>query len=81
MAELRYFPEANATLQAPPGRDDIRELPIHQHSAWSISCWQLSEKEVEEVARTGIVWLHVMGNTHPPVYVGGERPFREKADG
>lgn len=81
MAEMRHFPEANMTLRAPPGRDDVRDLPSFRHEGGPISCWQLSEKEMEEVRQTGIVWLHVQGPTHPPVYIGGERPFEEKGAG
>ena len=46
-----------------------------------ISCWKLTPEEIEEVARTGVVWLHVWAATHPPLYIGGETPFRERAKG
>ena len=35
-------------------------------SALVESCWQLSEKELEEVNKTGRIYLLVMGHTHPP---------------
>lgn len=35
-----------------------------------ISCWELTEEEKVEVAKTGKVFLGVVG-THPPVWVAG----------
>ena len=75
MAEMRHFPESNCTLLAPECREDVADLPVFRHNGGVISCWQLTEEEVSEVMRTGLIWLHVNGPTHPPVYVNGKRPF------
>jgi hypothetical protein len=40
-----------------------------------ISCWQLTDSEKEEVARTGVVWLYVTGTGTPPVSIGTQYPF------
>jgi hypothetical protein len=40
-----------------------------------ISKWQLDPAERAEVDRTGQVWLHSWGVTHPPISVGGLSPF------
>lgn len=44
-----------------------------------ISCWQLSPEELEEVNRTGVIYIGVMASedyrTQPPIYAMGLNPF------
>jgi hypothetical protein len=40
-----------------------------------ISCWKVTQEELEEIQRTGRVWLMVYGVTMPPVVLCGVRPF------
>lgn len=40
-----------------------------------ISCWKLSREELEQINRTGVVWLVVYGEAMPPVGITTERPF------
>jgi len=40
-----------------------------------ISCWKLTAEELEEVSRTGRVWLGIVGQTMPPAWVLGTNPF------
>lgn len=40
-------------------------LPVVQ------SCWKLSAEELEEVNRTGRIWLTIVGRTMPPVMLSG----------
>lgn len=83
MAVFKDFPEANKVFT---GFEDQRlpgggcgDLPVLQtEEGCNISCWQLTEQELFEVQRTGIVWLMVWGQGHPPVCVVGEKPFRRK---
>lgn len=37
------------------------------------SCWKLTADEVDEVARTGRIWLGVCANQHPAVILSGHR--------
>ncbi len=46
------------------------ELPV------VISCWKLTPEELEEINRTGRVWLHVIGRSMPPVILQVETPFK-----
>lgn len=41
----------------------------------AISCWRPTREELEEINRTGRVWLFVYGEGHPPVAVSGHHPF------
>lgn len=41
-----------------------------------ISCWKLSKEDLDEINRTGVVWLSITGLGMPPVSVFGENPFK-----
>lgn len=83
MAEPCTFPESNAVLVGSPedrAAGTVLDLPIHRYrdldGAWHvISCWEISDAEREEILRTGRVWLHSWGVTHPPISIGGQTPF------
>lgn len=40
-----------------------------------ISCWKPTDKEIQEIVRTGRVWLIITGDTMPPVQLVGHKPF------
>jgi hypothetical protein len=40
-----------------------------------ISCWKIEVAELEEIFKTGRIWLTVIGDTMPPVWLEGRRPF------
>lgn len=42
-----------------------------------ISCWKLTKEELEEVNKTGRIWLYIYGEGMPPVSIEGFNPFRE----
>lgn len=46
-----------------------------------ISCWKLTKEELEEINKTGRVWLTVVGDTMSPVQLTVEKPFQEKSNG
>ena len=73
MAEPIQFPQANSTWV---GVGEVEDLPSYRENVESISCWKLTEAELDEVKRTGVVWLHVWGG-HPPVSLAGESPFED----
>src|SRR6266567_5307406 len=72
MADPRKFSGYNNVLQAPPGLEEfIRPLPVHHTGKEAISCWQLTEAEKHAVAETGLVWIVVAGDRHPPIMLSG----------
>lgn len=82
MAFPAKFPEANYTLKAAPGTEDtVQDLAIHHTPADGknppvlTSCWKLTPGELEEINKTGVVWLHVLGETSYPVALTGNNPF------
>jgi hypothetical protein len=82
MATPASFEESNAVLEKPgdTGVDDCTSalsVCIAQHHGVPvvISCWKLSAKELEEINRTGRVWLGICGDTMPSAWVAGIKPF------
>ena len=41
-----------------------------------ITCWKLTQEELDEINKTGRVWLIVYGTGMPPVTISGIKPFR-----
>lgn len=76
------FPESNSTLGKPENMTDEQcgPLPVHRHVTADnfpalISCWKLSPEELEEVNRTGVVYVNTLGQTLAPFSVMGHNPF------
>jgi hypothetical protein len=71
------FPGANKLFSAPEGREDVSDLYVFSNGQANVSAWQLSPAELEEVNRTGIVFLSVLsGNCFYPAAVGSEESIR-----
>ena len=78
------FNEENGVLNTPAGMTAEECEPL---SVWQgrfdngfpvvISCWKMTAEELEEIKRTGRVWLIVMGHTMPPVQLVGTSPWKE----
>lgn len=77
------FEQANFDWGAPQGQEEnVGSMPAYKGTEggtnWpvSISCWELSQEEMEEVKRTGKVWLRVYGpQRHPVVSIGTSDPW------
>jgi hypothetical protein len=76
------FDEENSVLDGPPGTTSEEVQPL---SVWLgkmdsgnrvvISCWKPTKEEMEEIQRTGRVWIVIMGETMPPIAPMGCSPF------
>lgn len=76
------FNEENATLDAPPGMENCDPLPVYCGRCTNghpmiVSCWKFTEDEIEEIKRTGRLWLVVHGSVMVPVSLTGTYPFAE----
>jgi hypothetical protein len=71
MAKPVGFDQANTVLGPPPGRaDEIDPLFIYRYNGQCVSCWRLSPEELEEVKRTGCIFVNVLsGETQPPILI------------
>ena len=78
------FDEENTVLNPPKGMS-AEECSVM--SVWigylenmipvTISCWKMTAEELEEITRTGRVWLIAMGHSTNPVSMRGSNPFEE----
>jgi hypothetical protein len=63
----------------PFGGEGYFTLPVVRAQAGEqqvlVSAWELNPAEVEEVARTGRIWLTVVGSSHPPVMLSTSCPY------
>lgn len=74
------FPERNKILLKPDGVSDAECSSLYAYDTGEafVSCWKLTPEEVLEIARTGTVWLWVLGQRHPPVTLEVANPFQPK---
>ena len=79
------FDQENGVLDPPIGMDatDCHALSVWRGLTYGdtpvvISCWKVTAEELEEIRRTGRVWLYIMGTTMPPAYPTGFNPFEER---
>ena len=80
VAEPIPFPESNKTYKAPEGHPEVLDLPTYQGGGLILSKWKLTKPEIEEVMRTGVVWIWVMGQGMPPVSISVGDPFKQQQD-
>jgi hypothetical protein len=93
MAEAASFDQENTIFNPPEGvsnkdcnsisayRGDINyedEDGNPMSAECVITCWRLTKEELEEVNRTGRIWLYIHGTGMPPVSVSGSNPFERK---
>jgi hypothetical protein len=76
------FPERNFVFTKPSGMTDEQcsDLPVWKGNDRDgfpiiVSKWKLSKEDLEEINRTGEIWLSLTGNGMPPVSVFTEYPF------
>lgn len=82
MAKPIDFEHANMILKPAQGDEDhVSDLPVMRAATGDAviyySLWMLSKEELEEMQRTGCVWLGVLTSRHPPVKVSGTQPFTD----
>jgi len=74
------FNEENGVLDGPPGMSECEPLSVwrgeQNNQPLVISCWKLTNEELEEINKTGRVWLYVCGQTMPPVSLQIKHPFK-----
>lgn len=77
------FPEANLILNKPPSMTDeeCMALPICKTVNQSgypviVSCWKLNYEELQEIQKTGCIYLISFGEGSPPVSLQVDNPFK-----
>lgn len=76
------FPEANFTYSKPKDMTDEQCIPLQVWKGLDsnsfpviISKWSLSAEDMEEIKKTGSVYLIITGTGMPPVSLHVETPF------
>lgn len=80
MAFPASFAESNAVLSRPEAvrEGDCTPLSILRTETDGgipcvISCFKVTQEELDEITRTGRIWISIMGHTMPPIAVNGCR--------
>ena len=81
------FAESNRVFTKPDSMTDEQcmDLPVWQgkvphdeagntYPAF-IACWRLSKEDLEEIQKTGVVWVSITGHCLPPHSLFTENPF------
>lgn len=65
------FEDMNCIFKGP----NCGDLPALKTNTHIVSCWEMSQKEKEEFAKTGKIYLAVYGAAQPPVSLYVDRPY------
>ncbi len=73
------FEESDCVMSAPPGMEEAVDplsvvMGTMEGVPMVVSCWKPTREELDEITRTGRVWLMILGDTMPPVYLQGYKP-------
>ena len=81
MPEPVDFPESTLELKAPHGMEGCGSLPVFTDGQKCISCWELTDADLERLQDSRQVWIWVYsGQTQPPIAVDTQVPFRRATD-
>lgn len=79
MAHAIGFTQANFIFQRPQGMtaEQCSSLEVYRDANYSISKWQFSDEEIEELKKNGgkVFIMIMMGGAQPPVYITPIVPF------
>jgi hypothetical protein len=74
MAYSVDFPGSNLRLGPPEGmtEEEVYSMHVHYANGHFISCWLLSDEEIEKIVETRCVWQALMGNGAQPSFISGD---------
>lgn len=71
------FKGTNITFTAPEGNQEVRSLKAYTNGSTVVQCWQFTKEELEEIQRTGKVFITLLcGVNLPPLFIGTEEDVR-----
>lgn len=73
--EPKRFKESNITFTRPANMPNVGDLPAYRNRKQIISCWKASFADRLRILFTGNVWIGIMGQVQPPIWVEGKVPF------
>lgn len=76
MAEPIDFPGSNLNLLPASGDEEtVNAMRAFTNGTHVVECWRLTPDELAEVAKTGCIWLAMVGGV-PPIIVGSKSTIR-----
>jgi hypothetical protein len=75
MAKAIKFEGSNRVLGPPRGvtEEQCQSLHTFSNGVCSVSCWEFSDKEIEDIIRTRRAFVSLWsGYSQPPVFIGTE---------
>ncbi len=76
------FDESNCVLDKPQDMTheqctslEVWRGPNQEGITQVISCWKLTKEEVDELLKTGRIWVIIAGKTMPPLFLSTLRPW------
>lgn len=69
-----HFDQANKVMTAPGCGD----LPVFNGDGQFISCWELTDEQIQDVIDNRRIWLSVRACGQPPVWLSTEYPFIDR---
>ncbi len=75
------FDESNCVLSV---AEDMKEecsclsvlrITDQNNNRMIISCWKMTKEELEEINKTGRIWLSIIGDVMPVTGISGVKPF------
>lgn len=58
------------------GGEYFMDVPVYKDRELKLSCWKLNKEEIEEILKTGTLWIHIYGNTFPHMRPSVFYPFK-----
>lgn len=80
------FPEANYKYvlnnadQQKAGEFHDSTLPVFRNGEETISCWDVTDEDLEMIKNTRQIWLRIVGPHQPPCQVTADSPFHTAAE-
>ena len=71
------FTESTIKLGAPKGQEkEVRDLHVYTDKKKCISCWKLTDEEIETILKTKKIYVGVFsGSSQPPIFLTVDKPF------
>lgn len=71
------FNGANCVMKAPKEAENVYDVHAFTNGVCCVTCWQLTKEEIEEIVRTGQIYVSVFfGGGMPPIFIGDEAAVR-----
>jgi hypothetical protein len=75
------FAESNITMKAPAGMPECCDIAAFRGGNQVITAWRPTPEELVKINLGEPIWLGIIGDTMPPVFVTADNPFIQPEEG